>query len=144
MMNIFADLGKLLSLKPSDDVVQTKVAELRAYITEHFYNCTPEILYELGQMYAGGGSMTDNINKAGGAGTAEFASKAIEFYCKKLGKEMRVVPANKKTGGIDVQEVIKYVDKDNYYGVLSISIVCLQLAIVVKLVATGRNVRTTL
>lgn len=40
------------------------------------------------------------------------AFDAIEFYCKKTGKEMRVVPANKKTGGIDVEEVIKYVDKD--------------------------------
>ena len=27
------------------------------------------------------------------------AFDAIEFYCKKTGKEMRVVPANKKTGG---------------------------------------------
>ena len=40
------------------------------------------------------------------------AFDAIEFYCKKTGKEMRVVPANKKTGGIDPDEVIKYVDKD--------------------------------
>ena len=40
------------------------------------------------------------------------AFDAIEFYCKKTGKEMRVVPANKKTGGIDVDEVMKYVDKD--------------------------------
>lgn len=40
------------------------------------------------------------------------AFDAIEFYCKKLGKKMRVVPANKKTGGIDVEEIIKYIDKD--------------------------------
>ena len=40
------------------------------------------------------------------------ACDAIEFYCKKTGKEMRVVPANKKTGGIDAEEVIKYVDED--------------------------------
>ncbi len=40
------------------------------------------------------------------------AFDAIEFYCKKTGKEMRVVPANKKTGGIDIDEVMKYVDKD--------------------------------
>jgi len=40
------------------------------------------------------------------------AFDAVEFYCKKTGKEMRVVPANKKTGGIDVEEVIKYIDKD--------------------------------
>jgi len=40
------------------------------------------------------------------------AFDAIEYYCKKTCKEIRVVPANKKTGGIDVDEVMKYVDKD--------------------------------
>lgn len=40
------------------------------------------------------------------------AFDAVEFYCKKTGKEMRVVPANKLTGGIDPDEVMKYVDKD--------------------------------
>lgn len=82
MMNIFSDFGKLLSLEPSDEAVQAKVAELRAYITEHFYNCTPEILLSLGEMYAGGGSMTDNINKYAGEGTAEFAAEAIRIYYK--------------------------------------------------------------
>ncbi|MBQ8821863.1 MAG: TipAS antibiotic-recognition domain-containing protein [Lachnospiraceae bacterium] len=32
-------------------------------------------------MYAGGGSVTENIDKAGGKGTAEFVEKAIEIYC---------------------------------------------------------------
>ncbi len=32
-------------------------------------------------MYAGGGEMTDNINHAGGEGTAEFADQAIKVYC---------------------------------------------------------------
>ncbi len=40
------------------------------------------------------------------------AFDAIEFYCNKTGKEMRVVPANKKTGGIDPDDVIKYVDEN--------------------------------
>lgn len=40
------------------------------------------------------------------------AFDAIEYYCKKTGKEMRVAGANKVTGGIDVDEVIKLVDKD--------------------------------
>jgi len=83
MMNLFSDIGKLLTLEPSDDAVQAKVAELRAYITEHFYNCTPEIFCSLGEMYAGGGSMTDNINKYAGEGTAEFTAEAIRIYCKK-------------------------------------------------------------
>ena len=84
MMNIFADIGKLLTLKPSDDAVQNKVVELRAYITEHFYNCTPEILSGLGQMYAAGGEMTENISNYGGEGTAEFTAEAIRVYCERL------------------------------------------------------------
>lgn len=41
------------------------------------------ILACLGKMYSGGGSMTENIDAAGGVGTAEFAAKAIEIYCTK-------------------------------------------------------------
>lgn len=40
------------------------------------------------------------------------AHDAVEYYCKQTGREFRVVPANKTTGGIDVDEVMKYVDKD--------------------------------
>jgi len=29
-----------------------------------------------------GDSMTDNINAAGGEGTADFASRAIEVFCR--------------------------------------------------------------
>lgn len=38
--------------------------------------------FDTKKMYVGGGSMTENIDKAGGKGTAEFVSKAIEIYCK--------------------------------------------------------------
>lgn len=82
LMKFFEDFGEMLELDPSDDKVQAKVKELQDYITEHFYTCTKEILSGLGKMYAGGGSMTENIDKAGGAGTAEFACKAIEIYCR--------------------------------------------------------------
>lgn len=57
--------------------------KLRSYITQHYYNCTPEILAGLGKLYAGGGEFTENINKICGAGTAEFAAEAIVFYCGK-------------------------------------------------------------
>lgn len=40
------------------------------------------------------------------------AFDAIEFYCNKTGKEMRVVPANPETGGIEPDEVLKYVDEN--------------------------------
>lgn len=52
--------------------------KLQDHISEHYYQCTDEILMSLGQMYAGGGDFTTNIDKVGGVGTAEFACKAIE------------------------------------------------------------------
>lgn len=80
-MNVFVDMGKLLD-KPADDAsVQAKVKELQGYITEHFYTCTPQILSSLGEMYAGGGSMTESIDAAAGKGTAEFTAEAIRIYC---------------------------------------------------------------
>jgi cysteine desulfurase/selenocysteine lyase len=36
----------------------------------------------------------------------------MEYYAKKLGKELRVAKSNFVTGGVDVDEVIKLVDKD--------------------------------
>lgn len=82
MMDIFVRMGKVRTADPAEDEAQALVAELRSYITEHFYNCTPQILRGLGQMYAGGGSFTENIDAAGGEGTAQFAQKAIDIYCQ--------------------------------------------------------------
>ena len=82
-MGLFAKLGQLKDLEPSSEDVQVKVKELQQFITEHFYTCSNEILSSLGKMYAGGGSMTENIDAAGGEGTAEFVSKSIEIYCYK-------------------------------------------------------------
>lgn len=83
LMGIFSEFGKMKQLKPSDDVVQKQVKKLQDYITEHFYTCSNEILSSLGGMYAGGGSMTENINNSSGDGTAEFVAQAIEVYCNK-------------------------------------------------------------
>ena len=82
MMEIFKEFGQLLPAGPGDTPVQAQVKKLQDYITEHFYTCTDEILSGLGKMYVAGGSMTENIDKAGGKGTAEFVSEAIEIYCK--------------------------------------------------------------
>ena len=62
---------------------QEQVKKLQSYITEHMYTCTNEILLGLGKMYAGGGEFTENIDKLGGSGTAEFSYKAIMAYCGK-------------------------------------------------------------
>ena len=57
------------------------VEKLRGYITEHYYTCTDEILRGLAAMYAGGGSMTENIDAAGGPGTGAFIAAAIRACC---------------------------------------------------------------
>lgn len=80
-MAVLAEFGTLKDRSPSDSMVQEQVRKLQAYISEHYYRCSNEILASLGGMYAGGGSMTQNINAAGGEGTAEFAGEAIQAYC---------------------------------------------------------------
>ena len=82
IMELFTQLGSMKELSPGSSEVQAWVKQLQAYITEHFYTCTPQILQGLGEMYAGGGSMTENIDAAGGKGTGEFAREAINIYCK--------------------------------------------------------------
>ena len=81
-MQIFAEFGQMMALEPSAGNVQLQVKKLQDYISEHFYHCTKEILNGLGKMYAGGGEFTENIDKVGGEGTAEFTAKAIEIYCR--------------------------------------------------------------
>lgn len=83
VMDFFVRLGAMKDLSPDSEAVQTWVKELQAFFTANFYTCTPQILLGLGDMYAGGGSMTENIDAAGGKGTGEFARKAIEIYCGK-------------------------------------------------------------
>lgn len=84
MMALFTEFGLLLKEGKTADSkeVQAQVQELQDYITEHFYTCTKQILSGLGKMYNGGGSMTENIDKYGGMGTADFAAEAIKIYCK--------------------------------------------------------------
>lgn len=83
MMKLFVTFGEMKEKNPADDEVQAQVKKLQDYITEHFYKCTNEILFSLGKMYSGGGEFTENIDKVGGVGTAEFTTKAIEIYCGK-------------------------------------------------------------
>ena len=68
---------------PADDAVQAQVVQLKAFINEHYYTCSDEILYSLGQMYTAGGDFTLNIDKLCGSGTAEFVFRAITVFCGK-------------------------------------------------------------
>ncbi|MBP5452992.1 MAG: MerR family transcriptional regulator [Lachnospiraceae bacterium] len=81
-MEICKEFGAMKEEDPASERVQKQVEKLKNFITENFYNCTNEILSSLGKMYAGGGEFTENINKMGGVGTAEFTYKAIEYFCK--------------------------------------------------------------
>lgn len=83
IMEIFEKFGQMRELDPKEERVQQQVAKLRQFITDHYYTCTKEILSSLGMMYSGGGSMTENIDKMGGDGTAEFADQAIQIYCQR-------------------------------------------------------------
>lgn len=83
VMDFFVRLGAMKDLSADSEPVQAWVKELQAFFTANFYTCTPQILLGLGDMYAGGGSMTENIDAAGGKGTGELARKAIEIYCGK-------------------------------------------------------------
>ena len=82
-MKIFEEFGTMKDKDPAIVEVQDQVKKLQGFITEHFYKCSNEILVGLGKMYAGGGEFTDNINKMGGEGTAEFIYEAIKVYCGK-------------------------------------------------------------
>ena len=82
LMALFADLGKLRQLPPESPEVQAGVKAIQDHITANYYTCTKEIFAGLGQMYVQDERFRKNIDAAGGAGTAEFAAKAIELYCK--------------------------------------------------------------
>ena len=81
MEEIFGAFGVIKDGDPASEEAQALVKRLQDHITAHFYTCTDEVLRGLGMMYAGGGDMTENIDRAGGEGTAAFAAKAIEAYC---------------------------------------------------------------
>lgn len=83
LMAQFAEIGKLKSCAPTEQVVQEKIAVIQQFITDNYYHCTDEILRGLGQMYVTDERMKRNIDKAGGEGTAVFVSQAIEVHCGK-------------------------------------------------------------
>ncbi len=80
-MDIFVEFGKMKDGGPGAVNVQDQVRKLQNYITENFYKCSKDILRSLGQMYAAGGEFTENIDKVGGEGTAQFTAKAVEIFC---------------------------------------------------------------
>lgn len=81
-MRIFERIGEVKTLDISDNKVQILIKALQEYISSHYYNCSDEILYSLGEMYVADPEFKTNIDNAGGEGTADFTNKAIKFYCR--------------------------------------------------------------
>ena len=81
MMQIFVKFGAMKGEDPSSEKAQQLVKDLKDFITAHFYTCSNQVLSGLGQMYAGGGEMTANIDRYGGEGTTVFANAAIQVFC---------------------------------------------------------------
>ena len=84
LMAIFAELAACRDSGVSADSAEAQVlvAKLQAHITENYYTCTDEILAGLGKIYVADERFMKNIDKYGER-TAEFASEAIEVYCRK-------------------------------------------------------------
>jgi len=83
LMNILAAFYPLREGPADAPAAQATVKRMRDYISEHLYTCTPQVLGALGKMYGGGGSFTENIDSACGAGTAAFAAQAIQTFCER-------------------------------------------------------------
>ena len=83
LMSIFAEFGELRGGEPDSPEARGLVNKLKDCITANYYNCSDEVLASLGQMYAADEEFRQNIDKAGGEGTAEFASAAIAACCGK-------------------------------------------------------------
>ena len=81
MMDIFTEFGEIRTEAPDSDRAQQLVKKLQSFITDNYYTCSEKILAELGRMYVEDQRFTENIDKAGGCGTAEFVCRAIECYC---------------------------------------------------------------
>lgn len=81
-MQIFAEIGKIKHLEPDSQTVQSMIKKLQNFITENYYTCTDDILKGLGQMYITDERFKNNIDCAGGNGTAEFTAQAINTYYK--------------------------------------------------------------
>ena len=81
LMALLAEYGSVREGDPAAPQAQALTRRVQEYITENYYACTNTVFAQLGKMYGGGGEFTENIDKAGGPGTAAFAAEAIRIYC---------------------------------------------------------------
>lgn len=73
------------------------------------------------------------------------AYDAVEYYCNKTGKELRVIPANSATGGIDPEEVAKLVDENTcLLSVMSASNISGTVIDIASIVKKARSIKPDL
>lgn len=84
-MQVFAEFGQMREdeLSPASKEVQAQVKKLHDFINENYYKCSYKMLRSLGQMYSSSSEFRENIDNAGGTGTADFTDTAIAVYCLK-------------------------------------------------------------
>ena len=80
MEALFVSFGAHLGESPESPGVQALVGRLQAFLSEHFYECTPAILRSLANMCDGGGSVTENLDALGGPGTARLIAGALRCH----------------------------------------------------------------
>ena len=83
--DIYLQIANRMENGIKDPEVQKTVARLRNHITKSFYNCNPDILRGLADLYVSDKRFTAYIDKTK-PGLAEFLSKAIIVYCDALKK----------------------------------------------------------
>jgi DNA-binding transcriptional MerR regulator len=67
----------------SDSIIQEAVKDWKQYITKNFYECTDEILKNLGDMYVSDERFSKNIDK-NKEGLSEFLKNAFYYYCENI------------------------------------------------------------
>jgi len=82
IVDCFVGFGAMKEGDPASEEAKLQAKQLQDTITANYYPCSKEILAQLGTMYTADERFTEYIDQTGGEGTAEFASKAIENYCK--------------------------------------------------------------
>ena len=77
---LLREFGQNRTLPPDSPAAHALVRQWQRYITEHFYECTDEILLCLAQMYTEDKRFCENIDRHG-SGTAAFMASAILSCC---------------------------------------------------------------
>ncbi|MDO4539743.1 MAG: MerR family transcriptional regulator [Syntrophomonadaceae bacterium] len=77
---IFRALGAQMDKAPEAPEVQELIARWQQHLNRHYYDCSPEILAGLGQMYEADERFAQHLNQYG-EGLAAFMSRAIAVYC---------------------------------------------------------------